>query len=162
MGMSSGGAGGIKAEPNVTPMIDVMLVLLIIFMIIIPTITSGLQATPPSGANLKPRPEEDTDQILGIDQKGQYFLNRDRIDNASLGVLLNGIYSVREEDKILYIKADKDLDYGLVLDALDIAAKNGVRMSAMITDQEPGTESSIASDREADKSALPAPKSGGN
>lgn len=154
MGMSSNGAG-IKAEPNVTPMIDVMLVLLIIFMIIIPTLTSGLQATPPSGANLKPRPEEETDQILGIDQKGQYFLNREPIENSSLGAALHNIYSVRQEDKILYIKADKDLDYGIVLDALDIAANNGVRMSAMITDQEPGTESSVETDREASSVGLP-------
>lgn len=159
MAMStSSGAGGIKAEPNVTPMIDVMLVLLIIFMIIIPTLTSGLQATPPSGANLKPRPEEDTDQILGIDKSGQYFLNRDAIDNASLGQLLDNIYSNRSEDKILYIKADKDLDYGVVLDALDVAAHNGVRVSAMITDQIPGTQSAVESDREADAAALPALK----
>ncbi len=147
MAMSSGGAGGVRAEPNVTPMIDVMLVLLIIFMIIIPTLTSGLQATPPAGSNLKAHPEEDTDQILGIDKDGQYYLNREAIANASLGAMLNGIYSVRTEDKILYVKADKDLSYSAILDVLDIAAKNGVRMSAMITDQQPGTESKLESDR---------------
>jgi len=53
MGMSAGGGGGsVKAEPNVTPLVDVMLVLLIIFMVIIPTLTSGLNATPPQGINL--------------------------------------------------------------------------------------------------------------
>lgn len=148
MAMSTGGGGGVRAEPNVTPMIDVMLVLLIIFMIIIPTLTSGLQATPPSGSNLKAHPEEDTDQILGIDAKGQYYLNRDAIDNASLGPMLNSIYSARTEDKILYVKADKDLNYSAILDVLDVAAKNGVRMSAMITDQQPGTESKLESDRD--------------
>ena len=50
MGMSTGGGGSVKAEPNVTPLVDVMLVLLIIFMVIIPTLTSGLNATPPQGS----------------------------------------------------------------------------------------------------------------
>ena len=67
MAMSTTSGGGVKAEPNVTPMIDVMLVLLIIFMIVIPAINSGFNAQPPQGVNLKPHPEEDQDQVLGID-----------------------------------------------------------------------------------------------
>jgi biopolymer transport protein ExbD len=147
MAMSvSSGKAAVRAEPNVTPMIDVMLVLLIIFMIIVPSLSAGFQATPPAGSNLKPHPEEDSDQILGIDVNGQYFLNRQPIAPGDLGSALSHIYTNREEDKILYIKADKNLDYGKVLDALDIAAKNGVRMSAMVTDQQPGTQSQISSD----------------
>jgi biopolymer transport protein ExbD len=127
-------------------MIDVMLVLLIIFMIIVPSLSAGFQATPPAGSNLKPHPEEDNDQVLGIDVNGQYFLNRKPIAPSDLGPALNHIYATRDEDKILYIKADKSLDYGKVLDALDVASKNGVRMSAMVTDQRPGTQSQISSD----------------
>jgi biopolymer transport protein ExbD len=143
MGMSMGGGSGVKAEPNVTPMIDVMLVLLIIFMIIIPQISAGFTAVPPEGANLKPHPEEDTDQVLGIDQNGQYFLNRNPIPNAQLGELIQGIYAVREADKILYVKADRNLEYDKVLEAIDIAAKNGVRVTGMITEQAKGTESVV-------------------
>ena len=147
MSMSvGGGKSSVRAEPNVTPMIDVMLVLLIIFMIIIPTITSGFNAQPPSGQNIAPHPEQDQDQVLGIDADGQYYLNRNAIPNASLQDKLTSIYSTRTEDKILYVKADKNLEYGKVLDALDIAAKAGVRMSAMVTDQIPGTVSKIAAD----------------
>jgi biopolymer transport protein ExbD len=145
--MSTGSSSGIKAEPNVTPMIDVMLVLLIIFMLVVPAINSGFQAIPPQGVNLKPHPEEDRDQVLGIDNTGQYFLNKKAIHNADLGKMLNDIYSKREEDKILYIKAHKDLQYGKVLDALDIAAHNQVTLTGMITDQQPGTVSLIATDR---------------
>ena len=141
MGMSTGGAGGVKAEPNVTPMIDVMLVLLIIFMIIIPQISAGFTATPPEGANLKSHPEEDSDQVLGIDKNGQYFLNRNAIPNERLADELGRIFSARTEDKILYVKADRELPYEKVLDALDIAAKNGVAMSGLITEQQRGTES---------------------
>ncbi len=147
MAMSAGGSGKIKAEPNVTPMIDVMLVLLIIFMLVVPAINSGFQAIPPQGVNLKPHPEEERDQVLGIDMNGQYFLNKQAIPNAELGQRLNAIYSARQEDKILFIKAHKDLEYGKVLDALDIAAHNQVTMTAMITDQQPGTASLIATDR---------------
>lgn len=147
MSMSvGGGKSSVRAEPNVTPMIDVMLVLLIIFMIIIPTITSGFNAQPPAGQNIAPHPEQDQDQVLGIDADGQYYLNRNAIPNASLQDKLSSIYSTRTEDKILYVKADKNLDYGKVLDALDVAAKAGVRVSAMVTDQVPGTVSKIPED----------------
>jgi biopolymer transport protein ExbD len=74
--MSMGGSASVKAEPNVTPMIDVMLVLLIIFMLVVPAISAGFQAIPPQGVNLKPHPEEERDQVLGIDANGQYFLNK--------------------------------------------------------------------------------------
>jgi len=126
------GKNSVRAEPNVTPMIDVMLVLLIIFMIIIPSIQSGFNAVPPAGANLKPRPEEDNEQILGIDDKGQYYLNRQPIHNENLGPMLTDIYDKRTVDKVLFIKADKNLAYGKIVNALDIAAHSGVRNSAMI------------------------------
>ena len=149
MAMSTGGGGksNVKAEPNVTPMIDVMLVLLIIFMLVIPAINAGFVAVPPMGQNLKPHPEEDDDQVLGIDVNGQYFLNKKPIHNADLGTELNRIYSARTVDKVLFIKADKNLDYGKVLDAMDVAAHNQVTVTAMITDQRPGTVSNVPEDR---------------
>ena len=146
MAMSTGGGGGVKAEPNVTPMIDVMLVLLIIFMLVVPAISAGFQAIPPQGVNLKPHPEEERDQVLGIDANGQYFLNKAPIPNPELGQRLKTIYENRTEDKLLYVKAHKDLEYSKVLDALDIASHNGVAVSGMITDQQPGTKSAIATD----------------
>ncbi len=146
MGMSVSTGGGVKAEPNVVPMIDVMLVLLIIFMVVTPAVATGFTAEPPSGINLKAHPEEDEDQILGIDKFGQYYLNKQPIQNETLGDALKNIYAVRTVDQILYVKADKDLEYGKILDAMDIASKNGVRVVAAITDQKPGTESSVAGD----------------
>ena len=147
MAMSTGSGGSVKAEPNVTPMIDVMLVLLIIFMLVVPAISAGFQAIPPQGTNLKPHPEEERDQVLGIDANGQYFLNKAPIQNSTLGQRLKTIYETREEDKLLYVKAHKDLEYSKVLDALDIASHNGVSVTGMITDQRPGTVSLVATDR---------------
>ena len=147
MAMSAGGnPNAIKHEPNVTPMIDVMLVLLIIFMLVVPAIAAGFQAVPPQGVNLKAHPEENEAQVLGIDATGQYFLNKRPIRNETLAERIKAIYDVRTVDKILYVKADRNLQYVKVLDAIDIVAKNGVRVTGMITDQQPGTESSVLGD----------------
>ena len=146
MAMSMGGGAAVKAEPNVTPMIDVMLVLLIIFMIVIPAINAGFTAQPPQGVNLKPHPEEDQDQVLGIASDGTYYLNKKRIKNETLPTELKRIYDARTVDKILYVKADKDLQYEKVIDALDIAAAAGVRVTGLISDQRPGTMSTVAAD----------------
>ena len=146
MAMSSSSGGGVASSPNVTPMIDVMLVLLIIFMLVIPAITAGFQAIPPTGVNLKPHPEEDQDQVLGIDVNGQYYLNKKAIPNNTLGDRLKEIFENRTEDKLLYVKADKNLAYGKVLDAIDIASHNDVRVTGMITEQRPGTVSAVQAD----------------
>ena len=153
MGMSTGGGGGVKAEPNVVPMIDIMLVLLIIFMVVTPALLAGFNAVPPQGVNLKDHPEEETDQVLGLDNDGNYYLNKQQIRYEDLPVALKQIYETRTEDKILYIKAHKDLKYDKVLDAMDIAAKNGVRVVGMISDQKPGTESTVAGDSRAPAAA---------
>ena len=147
MAMSSGsGQGGVKAEPNVTPMIDVMLVLLIIFMVVTPALLAGFNAQPPEGQNLKAHPEDNTDQTLGIDADGRYYLNKKPIRYEDIPTRLKQIYETRQEDKILYVKAHKDLQYAKVLDALDVAGKNGVRVVGMISDQRPGTKSTVAGD----------------
>ncbi|HEY8832330.1 MAG TPA: biopolymer transporter ExbD, partial [Gemmatimonadaceae bacterium] len=86
------------------------------------------------------------DQVLGIDANGQYYLNKKAIPNAELGARLKEIFENRQEDKLLYVKAHKDLQYGKVIDALDIAAHNDVRVTGMITDQRPGTVSGIQGD----------------
>lgn len=146
MGMSVTAGGGVKAEPNVVPMIDIMLVLLIIFMIVTPALVSGFTATPPDGVNLKSHPEADEDQVLGIDAEGRYYLNKQPIRNEDLPTLLRQIYDVRTVDKILYVKAHKELEYGKVQAAMDIASLSGVKLVGAISDQRPGTESTVAGD----------------
>jgi biopolymer transport protein ExbD len=156
MAMSAGGGTSVKAEPNVTPLIDVMLVLLIIFMIVTPLINAGFNAQPPTGINLKAHPEEPGDQVLGIDAEGQYYLNKRPIANAALPDSLKAIYA-NTEDHVLYLKADKDLKYAKVLEAIDIAAQNGVRVVGAITDQTPGTKSTVAGDNPMQPTTTPNP-----
>ena len=150
---SSNTASAVQSSPNVTPMIDVMLVLLIIFMVVTPALLAGFNATPPQGVNLKDHPEVETDQVLGIDAEGTYYLNKKPIRKDDLPAMLKQIYEARTEDKILYVKAHKDIEYSKVIDALDVASKNGVRVVGMISEQRPGTQSTVAGDTR----AAPAP-----
>ena len=135
-GGTLGGAGqtSVKSEPNVVPMIDIMLVLLIIFMIVTPLIAAGFKATLPKGRNLDPRPESDNEVVLGIDQAGRYFLNQRPIAAGALEDQLRSVFAARTEDKILYFKADNQLKYGQVQEAVETARRAGVRVMAAITE----------------------------
>jgi biopolymer transport protein TolR len=136
MAMTVGGAGqtAVKSEPNVVPMIDIMLVLLIIFMIVTPLIAAGFKATLPKGKNLDPRPEGDNEVVLGIDQAGNYFLDGRPLPAGTLEDQLRSRFATRTEDKILYFKADNELKYAKVQEAVETARKAGVRVMAAITE----------------------------
>ena len=134
----SAGVGAVKADINVTPMIDVMLVLLIIFMIVTPLIAAGFKATLPKGKNLDPRPEGENEVILGIDQNGNYFLNGRPLPNGTLEDQLRSLYGSRTEDKIMYFKADNQLKYAKIQDAVETARRSGVRVMAAITEPKAG------------------------
>ena len=137
MGTSVNQAGqtAIKSEPNVIPMIDIMLVLLIIFMIVTPLIANGFKAAMPIGLHLDKRPEGDNEVVLGIDAAGGFFLNGNAIPAAALEDQLRSIYATTHtEDKIMYFRADKDLPYAKIQDAVETARKAGVRVMAAITE----------------------------
>ena len=126
----------IRAEPNVTPMIDVMLVLLIIFMVITPILVNGAQAIPPVAVNLRSHPEQPGDHVLGIDRAGNYFLDRRPVALTGLAGRVQAIYA-RSDDHVLFVHADRELDYARVLDAIDIVRQNGVRVVGMIAEPPP-------------------------
>jgi biopolymer transport protein TolR len=160
MAMASSGGAGVASTPNVTPMIDVMLVLLIIFMVVTPALLAGFNAEPPVAQNIKDHPEDDAvDQVFGIDKDGRYYLNKKEIAPEAIGPALKRIYvDTPRDDYIMYLKADKNLDYSKVLDAMDLAMKNGVRVVGMISDQKPGTVSTVAGDSKAQNTAPGAKK----
>jgi len=160
MAMASNSAGNVASTPNVTPMIDVMLVLLIIFMVVTPALLAGFNAEPPVAQNIKDHPEDDqTDQVFGIDKDGGYYLNKKPIKPEDIGPALKRIYvDTPRDDYIMYLKADKNLDYSKVVDAMDLAMKNGVRVVGMISDQKPGTVSTVAGDsKQQQQTPTPAP-----
>ena len=139
MGVSIGGGGSVKSEPNVIPMIDIMLVLLIIFMIVTPVISSGFQAKMPQAKNLESAPDEDGDVLLGVDRDGGYYLDPGSgtispVSGEQLEEALNQIYSTRT-DKVMYFRADAGLEYGAIEDVLLLARRAGVRVLAAITEE---------------------------
>ena len=130
--------GRVNATINVTPMIDVMLVLLIIFMIVTPLIAAGFHATMPKGNHLDKDAEKDNEVILGIDDQGNYFLNGRSIALDQLEPQLQSIYAARTEDKVLYFKADVTVKYAKIQEAVEVARRSGVRVLAAVTEQQGG------------------------
>jgi biopolymer transport protein ExbD len=135
----------VNATINVTPMIDVMLVLLIIFMIVTPLITAGFQASIPRALNPASDQEKSGEIRLGIDKDGKFFLDLTGptgqytgmryISDEDLANQLVAIYAARTSDKILYLKADANIKYERVQQAIAIARKAGVRVIGAISDQ---------------------------
>ncbi len=136
----------VRADINVTPMIDVMLVLLIIFMIVTPAITAGFQATIPRAQNAEKREEDQGEIRLGIDRNGKYYLDQVNpatqqytgprlVPDGELQSRLTAIYAQRSRDKILFLKADEGIDFAHVQAAIEIARKAGVRVVGAIAEQ---------------------------
>ena len=131
---------GVMGDINVTPMVDVMLVLLIIFMIATPAIMAGFQAQIPEGAHLKARPEEEDRTTFGIDRTGAWFLNKAPIRKEDAEKLLEQELLRHPDDKVLFVKADKNIRYGEMLTVMEMAKKSGWAVVAAVSESQPGTE----------------------
>ena len=123
--------GELAASINVTPMVDVMLVLLIIFMVV--TVTLPYTAELPPARAAAPAAEDRV--TLGIDVEGSYWVGRSRVPAPALTAHLAAAYAGRGDDHVLYLKADHAVPYASVLSAMDAARQAGVRRVGMITEQ---------------------------
>ena len=128
MAMSSGsGRGGFTSEPNLTPMIDVLLVLLIIFMVIVPTARKAIDVQLPDPTP-QPVTAPSTDQIvLEVQKDGSYLINKQPVPGGveGLGKMLHTTFDTRPE-KIMFVKGDPAAKYQQVIQAMDIARGAGV------------------------------------
>lgn len=128
MSMATGGDKGLTNEPNVTPMIDVLLVLLIIFMMIIPLSRKAIDVQLPDPTPTKEPPNQKNDQIvLEILPGPVYQVNKKVIEKDQLGRYLTDTYSPRPE-KIIFIKGDPEVTYQDVIFGLDQARGAGVKV----------------------------------
>ncbi len=148
MAISTSSKAAVNADINVTPMADVMLVLLIIFMITAPLIASGFEAQMPEGINLIKAEEQNDDITLGLDREGNYFINtRPYSSKEAAGAELARLFRERTKDKILYLKAHQDLRMETIQEAVAVARAAGVRVIAAVTDQRAFTEPTVSTER---------------
>ncbi len=149
----------VMGEINVTPMVDVMLVLLIIFMVVTPAIAAGFTAKLPQGAHLKSHEfKEDERTVLGIDAAGSYYVNKKPVPgctfaqrsgagkpacDAQLFALLQQDYNKHPTDHVLYVRADRNRPYQDIMDVMALGKKAGVAMVAAVTEQTPGSNAEL-------------------
>jgi biopolymer transport protein TolR len=133
MAMDTGGSkGSLKADINVTPLVDVRLVLLIIFMVTAPMLQTGVDLDLPQ-AEAKPVPDDEGKLILSLDRTGKVFLGETPVAWDDLEAKLKTNAKV-QADHTLYVDADKNLPYGQVLQVMAIAQKAEVTKLLMMTD----------------------------
>jgi biopolymer transport protein TolR len=134
MAMDIGGAkGGLKADINVTPLVDVMLVLLIIMMLIAPMLQQGVPVTLPKADNTSDKPETQDQTVLHIDRFGAFFVNSLPVRESEV---VSSIQRALEDktEKIVLIKGDADASYGKVMQVMDDLREVQIENVGLITD----------------------------
>ena len=134
MSMSAGSGQGVRSEINITPLVDVVLVLLIIFMVVTPALAGYTAILPRAKTSA---PEKEKRVTLGIDKQGNFYIEgkqTKKVAPAQLTDQLKEAYSHRPDDHVLYLKADQDAGYDKVLTAIDAARNAGVRRIGAITE----------------------------
>jgi biopolymer transport protein ExbD len=137
MAFSSGGSGGLTNEINVTPMIDVLLVLLIIFMAAIPTLRKTIDVQLPDPTPSVAPANATSDQIVLEVLPDGYSINSEKVNEARLGPRLKEIYDPRPET-IIFVKGDPKVKYGQVVHAMDVSRGSGVKVIGVPPKDTPG------------------------
>ena len=136
MAMQLGSSGGVKSDINVTPLVDVMLVLLIIMMIIAPLLQKGVDVRLPIAGNSSPKPETQDQTVLGVKADKSTWVNGVEVSKAELRTRIENVMESKKE-KLVLIKADIEAPYGAVMEAMDTLRAIGIEDVGLITDNKP-------------------------
>ncbi|MEO8503152.1 MAG: biopolymer transporter ExbD [Acidobacteriota bacterium] len=145
MGMGGGGGKGLKSEINVTPLVDVVLVLLIIFMVIIPMTQVGYAVnTPPKVETKMPQPQDNDQLIVRLDANGSIFINKEAVPEAQFAGRFREVIRNRET-KIVFFAADGEITYDRVASVMDLCREAGAKnLGIVFDDLKPGPGAAIA------------------
>ena len=141
MGMSGGGGGGgLQSEINVTPMVDIMLVLLIIFMVVTPFLQQGITVALPKNMNnpdVDPNIIKESSIVISIPNDGEYYLAKKRLQREQLADEVDGMLEKikNEQDRIVYIKSGVGVSYGDVVNVINEVRKLGVDKIGLVADK---------------------------
>lgn len=135
MAFSIGGGEKVKSEPNVVPLCDVLLVLLIIFMVVTPLVQKGVDVRLPTALNTINMPDQ-PEVVLAIRKDGTMYVNQDKATMENLQQLLEDAFLTASEKK-LYLKVDQELEYGKLVEpggVLELVKEAGIEVIGIITD----------------------------
>jgi len=136
MAMDVGGAkGGVKSDINVTPLVDVMLVLLIIVILVAPMLQKGVDVTMPTADNTKDKPDTADQIVVHVDKHSQLYVGG--VPQASQSDAVSKLQALVEvsKDKTVYLKGDKDAPYGAIMSMMDALRKAGIETVGLITEK---------------------------
>jgi biopolymer transport protein ExbD/biopolymer transport protein TolR len=142
MGASIGGTEEYNSEINVTPMVDVMLVLLIIFMIVTPLLQQGVTVNLPKDMNSPvedPEITKDTSVVISIPNNTDFYIGKEQFPLTALGEKIQTMMKDKAPDKrIVYIKSGVEVDYGRVVEAIDTIRKQDIDKIGLVADKKKG------------------------
>ena len=134
MAMDVGGAkGGVKSDINVTPLCDVMLVLLIIMMIVAPLLQQGVSVKLPQASNTVDKPEVQGQTVIAIAKDKTMYVNAKPVQESEMATKINELLENAKE-KVVLIKADEEVEYSAVMAAMDQLRQAGIEDIGLITD----------------------------
>jgi biopolymer transport protein ExbD len=133
MSMNVGSGSSLKSEINVTPLVDVVLVLLIIFMVVIPILQMGYTVNTPPENKTFVQPITTDQLIVRMDRDGRAFLNKEEVPMAQFGVRLKQVTANRGS-KLVFFAADGELPFGQVADFMDLVRNNGAKNLGIVFD----------------------------
>jgi biopolymer transport protein TolR len=134
MAMDVGGSkGGPKSDINVTPLVDVMLVLLIIMMLVAPMLQKGVDVKLPLAANTSDKPENEQQTVLAVDARDKFYVNSIEVSRAEMADRVKLALEEKTE-RVVLIKGDTDASYRAIMTAMDDLRKAGIEDIGLITD----------------------------
>jgi len=149
MGMSGGGSGGFSSEINVTPMVDIMLVLLIIFMVVTPFLQQGITVALPKNM-LNPDVDQniikESSIVISIPNDGEYYLGKKKVAREELADKVDSMLKniKTENDRIVYIKSGVGVSYGDVVNVINEVRKLGVDKIGLVADKKKKGAAAVA------------------